>query len=134
MLRRPLLAVLVAVPYETQAQSAQASVAVSVALAPSVVVAEAAIAAIPPGTRWVIKQVERGAHASTVVIAASGTATVASIDVSLDLAGHLSLAAGQAVEMVATGAGYLLCVSGHAIAFLPNEAGRALIHHRELER
>ena len=134
MPRRHLLVLLVALPFQAQAQSTQASVAASASIVPVVSIAETAIAAIPPGTRWVIRQVERGARASTVVIEASGTATVASIEVSLDLAGHVSLAAGQAVEMVATGAGYLLCVSGQAIAFVPNEAGRALIHHRKLER
>ena len=127
-----LLVLLILIPLEARSQSSQASVAVSVSVAPAASIAFAAIEAIPPGTRWVIRQVERGAHASTVVIAASGTATVASLEVGLDVAGHASLAVGQAVEMVATGAGYLLLVSGQAIAVLPNEAARALIHHREL--
>ena len=129
-----LLVLLFLLPLDARPQSAQASVAVAVSVGPAASVAEAAISAIPPGTRWVIRQVEHGAHASTIVIAASGTATVASLEVGLDVAGHASLAVGQAVEMVATGAGYLLFVSGQAIAFLPNEAGRALIHHRELGR
>lgn len=41
----------------------------------------------------------------------------------------VSLAAGTAVEVVAMSAGHALVASGKVIAFLPNEAGKALLHH-----
>jgi hypothetical protein len=41
----------------------------------------------------------------------------------------MSLAAGMAVEVVAMAAGHALVASGKVIAFLPNEAGKALLHH-----
>lgn len=39
----------------------------------------------------------------------------------------LSVAAGTAVDVSATASGHLLVASGKAIAFIPNEAGKALL-------
>lgn len=41
----------------------------------------------------------------------------------------VSLATGMALEVVAMSAGHALVASGKVIAFLPNEAGKALLHH-----
>jgi hypothetical protein len=35
------------------------------------------------------------------------------------------------VEVAASGAGYLLTRAGEAIAFVPNEVGRSMIHHSD---
>mgnify|MGYP000037977085 FL=1 len=43
--------------------------------------------------------------------------------------GGLSLATGTVLEVVAASTGYVLVMSGKTIAFLPNEAGKALLHH-----
>lgn len=43
--------------------------------------------------------------------------------------GGLSLVAGASVEVVAAATGQVLVMAGKAIAFLPNEAGKALLHH-----
>lgn len=43
--------------------------------------------------------------------------------------GGLSLAAGASVDLVAASTGHVLVMAGKAIAFLPNEAGKALLHH-----
>ena len=44
-------------------------------------------------------------------------------------AGGLSLATGTVLEVVTASTGQVLVMSGRAIAFLPNEAGKALLHH-----
>ncbi|MBB3220607.1 hypothetical protein [Pseudoduganella umbonata] len=44
----------------------------------------------------------------------------------------LSVAAGTAVDVSATATGHLLVVSGKAIAFIPNEMGKALLHSRKV--
>jgi hypothetical protein len=43
--------------------------------------------------------------------------------------GGLSLATGAVLEVVTASTGYVLVMSGKTIAFLPNEAGKALLHH-----
>ena len=88
---------------------------------------------------------------SVNTVAASGTMVVASVDRvagGLDLllenladgsratvrlsgraAGGMSLAAGASVEVLAASTGYVLVMAGKALAFVPNEAGKALLHH-----
>ena len=133
-IRRHALGMLVLLPLQVQAQSAQASAASALSLAPGVSIAEATLAVVPAGTRWIVHGVEHGAHASIVVIEASGAAATASVEVGAEVVGRLSIAAGQAVEVVATGSGYVIRIAGQIVAFVPNEAGRALVHHRRMER
>ncbi|WP_292041209.1 hypothetical protein [Massilia sp. UBA6681] len=61
---------------------------------------------------------EGAADASRATVRLSGRATAG-----------VSLAAGTALEVVTASTGYVLVMSGKAIAFLPNEAGKALLHH-----
>ena len=41
----------------------------------------------------------------------------------------LSLAAGTTLEVAALSTGHALVLSGKVLAFIPNEAGKALLHH-----
>lgn len=116
------------------AQSEAASVVSELSVAPAAAVASAVIASVPAGARWTIRGVEAGAHAGTVLLQASGSGVVASVEVSVEVAGRLLAATGSAVEVSAHAGGLLLCVAGEAIAILPNEASRALIHQRRLSR
>ena len=50
------------------------------------------------------------------------------------VAGGLSYAAGQTVTVIAEGAGWLIVRAGEVIAFVPNEAGRALMHSRPVRQ
>jgi len=61
---------------------------------------------------------ESAFDASRTTVRLSGTAL-----------GGLSLAAGTVLEVVSASTGYVLVMSGKTIAFLPNEAGKALLHH-----
>ena len=61
---------------------------------------------------------ESAVDASRVTVRLSGTAL-----------GGLSLATGTVLEVVTASTGYVLVMSGKTIAFLPNEAGKALLHH-----
>jgi hypothetical protein len=49
-----------------------------------------------------------------------------------DAAGHLSLAAGTVVTCTAVSAGWVLSAAGKAIAFVPNEMGKALLHNQRV--
>lgn len=85
----------------------------TVAAAGSVVVTS--VRAVGDGVELVL---ENAIDASRATVRLSGRA----------LAG-VSLAAGTSLGLVAASTGYVLVMSGRALAFLPNEAGKALLHH-----
>jgi len=64
-----------------------------------------------------------------VVLESVADASRATVRLSGKVAGGVSLAAGATLEVVSASTGYVLVMSGKAIAFLPNEAGKALLHH-----
>lgn len=81
----------------------------------------------------VIDKVEEAADGSVLVLksaarGASQTAT-ASVKLSQKAAQGLSLAAGTVVKVVAVSTGHMLVLSGKAIAYVPNAAGQAILHH-----
>jgi hypothetical protein len=85
----------------------------SVAAAGSVVVGSAHLVA--GGIELVL---EGAGAASTVTVRLSGAA-----------ARGLSIAAGTTLEVAALSTGHALVLSGKVLAFIPNEAGKALLHH-----
>ncbi len=64
-----------------------------------------------------------------VVLEGAADASRATVRLSGRAAAGVSLAAGTALEVVTASTGYVLVMSGKVIAFLPNEAGKALLHH-----
>lgn len=64
-----------------------------------------------------------------VVLEGAADASRATVRLSGRAAAGLSIAAGTALEVVTASTGHVLVMSGKAIAFLPNEAGKALLHH-----
>ena len=81
----------------------------------------------------VIDKVEDAADGSVLVLksAARGAsqAATASVKLSQKAAQGLSLAAGTVVNVVAVSTGHMLVLSGKAIAYVPNAAGQAILHH-----
>ena len=84
----------------------------------------------------VIDKVEDVADGSVLVLksAARGasSAATASVKLSQKATQGLSLAAGTVVNVVALSTGHMLVLSGKAIAFIPNELGKALLHHSKV--
>ena len=72
------------------------------------------------GTVWVLERASDGARAT------------------LHFSGHVaqgaSLAVGGAVMVTALASGWVLSAAGQAIAFVPNELGRALLHNERITR
>jgi hypothetical protein len=64
-----------------------------------------------------------------VVLESAFDASRATVRLSGKALGGLSLATGAVLEVVSASTGYVLVMSGKTIAFLPNEAGKALLHH-----
>ena len=79
-----------------------------------------AVEAAADGTVWILERASDGARAS---LAFSGA-----------LAGGASLAAGTVVVCMALSAGWVLSAAGHAIAFIPNEIGKALLYNERITR
>jgi hypothetical protein len=94
-------------------------VAISVAapvvvLAGGVALTVAAVEVSAAGTVWVLERASDGAR------------------MSLRFAGHASAAIGAAVVVTAVSTGWVLSAAGAALAFIPNELGRALLHNERI--
>jgi hypothetical protein len=99
--------------------------AVSVA-APSMLLAGGAVLTVvsvqasATGTVWVLERASDGARAT------------------LHFSGHVAqgaaLSVGSAVVVTALASGHVLSAAGNAIAFIPNEMGRALLHNERITR
>ncbi|MCA0239625.1 MAG: hypothetical protein LCI02_02110 [Proteobacteria bacterium] len=79
-----------------------------------------AVEATSEGTRWVLERASDGARAS--------------VRLGGQVAGGLSLAAGSAVLVTAMSSGWVLSAAGRAIAFIPNEVGKALLYNERITR
>ena len=77
----------------------------------------------------VVASVQTVGEGLLVVIESLADGSRATLRLSGKAIGGLSIAAGAAVEVVAASTGHVLVMSGKAIAFIPNEAGKALLHH-----
>ncbi|WP_342117004.1 hypothetical protein [Pseudoduganella sp. OTU4001] len=81
------------------------------------------------GGSLVVASVETIGDGVSVVLENAADGSKATVRLSGKALEGVSLAAGTAVSAVAMSAGHALVVSGKVIAFLPNEAGKALLHH-----
>ena len=86
-----------------------------------------------------------GAMLTVVAVQASATGTVWVLErasdgvrTTLHFSGHVAhgaaLSAGSAVMVTALASGWVLSTAGQAIAFIPNEIGRALLHNERITR
>lgn len=79
-----------------------------------------AVDAVSEGTVWVLERASDGARFSVTLSAAA--------------VGGLSVVAGTAVLVVAGSTGWVLSSAGKAIAFIPNQIGKALLHNERVTR
>ncbi len=77
----------------------------------------------------VVESVEQAGQSVVVVIKGATDASRVTLKMSGKAVVGASLAAGTAVSVVTMASGYALVVAGAVIAFIPNEAGKALLHH-----
>ncbi|KNZ31191.1 MAG: hypothetical protein AD742_18475 [Methylibium sp. NZG] len=89
-------------------------------LSAGAVLSVVAVEAASTGTVWVLERASDGARAS--------------VQLSAQAAGGLSVAAGTAVLVTAMSAGWVLSAAGRAIAFIPNEIGAALLYNERVTR
>ena len=79
-----------------------------------------AVEATSAGTVWVLERASDGARAS--------------LTLSGHLVGGVSVLAGTAVLTTAFSAGWVLSAAGQAIAYIPNEIGKALLYNERVTR
>jgi hypothetical protein len=99
--------------------------------------AAGAVVAVPvilstAGAVLVVKTVESTARGTVYVLERASDGARASIELSGKAVAGASLVAGTAVVVSVIGAGVVLSALGEAIAFIPNELGRALLHNERL--
>ncbi len=95
----------------------------------SAVVVLGSMSAVAASGTVVVESVVGMGDASVIVLAGASDAAQTAVRLSGRAAREASLAVGASVNVVATSSGYLLVAAGKVLAFIPNEIGKALIHH-----
>jgi hypothetical protein len=84
------------------------------------------------GTVLVVKAVESTARGTVYVLERASDGARASIELTGKAVQGTSVVLGTAVTVSVIGAGVVLSALGEAIAFIPNELGRSLLHNERL--
>jgi len=107
------------------------------AVGTSAVGASAAVIALPvalaaSGAVLVVRSVEVSARGTICVLERASDGASTTIEIAGRMAERMMLRTGQAVQVSVVAAGAVLSVAGAAIAFVPSELGRALLHNERL--
>ena len=84
------------------------------------------------GAKLTVVAVEASAAGSVWVLERASDGARATLRLSGQLAGKLSVAVGTAVEITVMSTGWLLSAAGAAVAFIPNEVGKALLYNERV--
>lgn len=123
-----LLSLLLCLPAAAQSnQSALSEGSAIIANGSAWVVAGSLVTLVGAG-KVVVQSIEAVGEGSRVVLVGASEAGAVSIDMSGALAKGASLAVGATVQVVAMSTGTMLISAGKAIAFIPNEIGKSLLH------
>ncbi len=95
----------------------------------SVVVVYGTMSLLANSGTAVVESLEKAGESTIVVLKGATEASRVTLKMSGKAVVSASLATGTAVSVVAMASGYALVVAGAVIAFIPNEAGKALLHH-----
>ncbi len=93
---------------------------------------ESAVFLSVAGATLVVKAVESTARGSVYVLERVSDGVRVSVEIGGKALGVASMAVGTVVTVSVIAAGTILLVAGEAIAFVPNEVGRALLYNRRL--
>lgn len=81
----------------------------------------------------IVESVKAVGEGTIIVLKGASDAARVSIRISGDVLQGASVVVGASVTQVATASGNLLILSGKAIAFIPNEVGKALLHQTRVQ-
>jgi len=116
------------------ARAANPSEASAVSMLPVAVSVAAPVALLSAGAMLTVVAVEATSAGTVWVLERASDGARASITLSGQVAGGLSVAAGTAVVATAFSAGVVLSAAGKAIAYIPNEIGKALLYSERITR
>jgi len=111
-----------------------ASDASALSMLPIAVSVAAPVMIFSAGATLSVVAVEASAESTVWVLERASDGARASVTLSAQTAGALSVAAGTVVLVTAFSAGWVLSAAGHAIAFIPNEIGAALLYNERVTR
>lgn len=124
---------LAATPTNTDCPScgvSRASEALSVA---GNTVVQGSLMGITASGSFVIESVKASTNGVVMVLHASADAASVTLQLSGEVVQHAALASGTLIEISAVSTGHLLISAGKIIAFIPNELGKALLHHEQIK-
>ena len=126
------LAALVATVAVTPARAHDSSEASALSMLPVAVSVAAPVALLSAGAMLSVVAVEATSAGTVWVLERASDGARASITLSGQVAGGVSVAAGTAVAVTAFSAGWVLSAAGQAIAYIPNEIGKALLYNEQV--
>jgi hypothetical protein len=116
-----------------QAQS-EASALSALSALPIAVSVAAPVMILSAGVSLTVVSVEASATGAVWVLERASDGARATIKLSAQAAGGLSVAAGAVVVVTAVSTGWVLSTASEAIAFIPNEIGAALLYNERVTR
>jgi hypothetical protein len=123
------LACLTALPVSANDSTAASTEASQASLAAGGAIVDGSVAMLRAGATLSIVALASAGDASIVVLRDVATGAQMSMRIARDVAREGALAIGEGVHIVGEATGYSLVVAGRLVAFIPNEAGRALVYH-----
>ena len=106
----------------------------ALSMLPIAVSVAAPVALLSAGAVFTVVAVEVVSGATVWVLESASDGARASLTLSGQLVGGVSVVAGTAVVATAFSAGWVLSAAGRAIAFIPNEIGKALLYNERVTR
>jgi len=106
----------------------------ALSMLPVAVSVAAPVGLLSAGAVFTVVAVEAASGATVWVLERASDGARASVTVSGQVAGGVSVVAGTGVVALACSAGWVLSAAGQAIAFIPNELGKALLYNERVTR
>jgi hypothetical protein len=113
---------------------AQLSEASALSMLPVAVSVAAPVAVLSAGAVFTVVAVQAASGATVWVLERASDGVQASVTLGGQAAAGASLLVGTAVVATAISTGWVLVSAGKAIAFIPNEVGRALLYNERITR
>jgi hypothetical protein len=111
-----------------------ASEASALSMLPIAVSVAAPVALLSGGAMLTVVAVQASAEGTVWILERASDGARASVTLSAQAAGGVSVVAGTVVLATAISTGWVLSAAGKAIAFIPNEVGKALLHNERVTR
>lgn len=132
--RTLLAAAVVTAALPAAAQRNGASELSGLSMLPIAVSVAAPAMLLSAGAMFTVVAVEAASGATVWVLERASDGARISITLSGQLAAGFSVAAGTAVLCTVVSTGWVLSAAGKAIAFIPNEIGKALLYNERITR